>query len=328
MSSRPPAPRRSSQSGNDPSARNQRITRPVRGTEAAPAEGGKLAAGARGKETTRGKQPPRDNQATRDTRTRRGESQVQGARPVRAVRPGRGESPMSGGRPVRAERPVRSKQPARAANNGRTPTRGNNDPDASSRTAQTVRARTAQTERARTLETMPETSAATTSAAKRRRSGRDWNVVLSGSERTRQFSVRLALVIAAVMIGVFIVSSPLRGYIAQQEEKRELLSTLDHRKERVQELEQQLALWNDPQYIQSQARQRLGYVLPGQTLYTVDPQAIAGAQPKEQEQLAELNKERRAATPFYMTMWDSISIAGQSGKVDNPSNVPVIDKTK
>ncbi|MBM7824800.1 cell division protein FtsB [Arcanobacterium pluranimalium] len=315
MSSRPPAPRRSPKSGNDSSARNPRAAQPNRGAE--PTPNTRLA---------RGKQTSRNTQTTR-----RAQSQPE-ARTGNSARPTRGTRPVHAERQAQDVRPVRGQQASAASAwkaEARTRTVRGEQPPARSRTAQTAstRTRAAQAANARTTEAVSESSG-TTSSSKRRRSGRDWNVVLSGSEKTRQFSLRLALVIATVMIGVFLVSSPLRGYIAQQEEKRELLSTLDHRKERVQELEQQLALWNDPQYIQSQARQRLGYVLPGQTLYTVDPQAIAGAQPKEQEQLAELNKERRAATPFYMTMWDSISIAGQSGAVDNPSNVPVINNNK
>ena len=39
-------------------------------------------------------------------------------------------------------------------------------------------------------------------------------------------------------------------------------------------MQRQLDLWNDPDYISTQARERLGYVRPGETQYTVvDPGA-------------------------------------------------------
>ena len=41
---------------------------------------------------------------------------------------------------------------------------------------------------------------------------------------------------------------------------------------KIHEMQRQLDLWNDPDYISTQARERLGYVRPGETQYTVvDP---------------------------------------------------------
>lgn len=41
------------------------------------------------------------------------------------------------------------------------------------------------------------------------------------------------------------------------------------RQSRVDELETELARWDDPAYVKAQARERLGWVMPGETGYRV-----------------------------------------------------------
>ncbi|WP_124054216.1 FtsB family cell division protein [Arcanobacterium ihumii] len=307
MSSRPPAPRRPRQSGSGDSSRANREGSPSR-----------LRTPRQSEQTGQpvGKRNP--NSVTDTKRSVHKSVNHQGQRGQRV-----GKQPREGelNRHPQTPQPERPRQATKQASQqiSSKKRRFHKENKAAQQIDPTAKTKQNTTAEQQSAETKPR---------RRRDFGSEWNVVLSGSEKTRQFSLRLALIIATVMVGVFLVSTPLRGYIAQQEEKRELLATLEQNKERVQELEQQLALWNDPQFIQSQARQRLGFVLPGQTLYLVDKDALNGGESEQKEQLEELNKERRAATPFYVTMWDSISIAGKSGDAENPSNVPVINNGK
>ncbi len=140
--------------------------------------------------------------------------------------------------------------------------------------------------------------------------------------RVKQFPFHLLAVVAFLILGVILVAPPLQGLIAQQEDKRELLSELEEGKERIALLEQELELWNDPTYVQSQARKRLGYVLPGQTLYLVSEEDLGGSQ--VEKRLQQEAKDLRSATPFYITLWSSVKVIDNLEQGDLPGNVPAI----
>lgn len=152
----------------------------------------------------------------------------------------------------------------------------------------------------------------------------DWAAVINGTDRTRRFSLRLVAVLSSVMLAVVIVSNPLRSYISQQEEKRSLAAALESGKERLSRLKQEEKLWKDPDFVRAQARRRLGYVLPGQTLYLVDGEALKGKESKYFRQVRRINEERRAATPFYLTVWEALTLSGKTKVGENPQRTPLI----
>lgn len=146
----------------------------------------------------------------------------------------------------------------------------------------------------------------------------------SSGEKTRQFSLRALAILLFAVFGVVVVAGPLTQYLDQQQEKRDLLQQYEDTTARVKVLEQELARWQDDDYVRSQARERLGYVMPGETLYLVsDPEEGTPGEILAQH-TQEVNDRRRQATPFYVTMWDSITVAGGVGKLENPSNAPLI----
>lgn len=151
------------------------------------------------------------------------------------------------------------------------------------------------------------------------------HLVYEGAERTHRISLRLAAVIVFALVAVLIVANPLTQYLAQQEEIRQAQADLDEAKQRVISLEQELALWDDPLYVQAQARERLGFVMPGQTLYAVADPEQGDAVDQLQARTDEVNRRRRESTPFYVTMWDSIAVSGQVGVLENPQNTPIIN---
>ena len=134
----------------------------------------------------------------------------------------------------------------------------------------------------------------------------------------------LALFLVALM--AFAVLAPtLRYAVAQQEELRELNAQVSEAEERNADLERQLARWQDPEYVQAQARDRLGYVMPGETPYVVvDPETVTGGESAAEAEAAERAVERAAATPWYLRAWESVQVAGESvvGEED-PSGLTV-----
>ncbi|NED99747.1 FtsB family cell division protein [Phytoactinopolyspora halotolerans] len=76
----------------------------------------------------------------------------------------------------------------------------------------------------------------------------------------------LALVLAVLLVSY---SYPLRTWYDQHNERRQLEQEAAALRDRVQELETELELWEDPAYVASQARERLHYVMPGEEGYIV-----------------------------------------------------------
>ncbi|XCB29428.1 septum formation initiator family protein [Arcanobacterium hippocoleae] len=164
----------------------------------------------------------------------------------------------------------------------------------------------------------------------RERFGKDWDVVLQGTKKTRKIPVRILAVIFTCLIAVIILANPVRDFLAQQEEKRAITSQLAESKAELAALQQQVDLWNDPSYVQAQARKRLGFVLPGQTLYYVSGDLTAADKAKKADEEERAIALRRKAMPFYVGIWKSIEIAGTADldpeKLSNPENTPLVNE--
>ena len=126
------------------------------------------------------------------------------------------------------------------------------------------------------------------------------------------------------MVAVIIVTPTFSRYLERQQELSEARAELSETQARIDEFQRELDLWNDDDYVRTQARERLGYVMPGQTLYVVADPREGSASQKLEEKVAEVNRDRRAATPWFVTMWDSISVAGQVDGGETNTDVPVI----
>ncbi|WP_221934980.1 FtsB family cell division protein, partial [Georgenia yuyongxinii] len=135
-----------------------------------------------------------------------------------------------------------------------------------------------------------------------------------------------ALGIFLVALVAFAVLAPtLRFSVAQQEQLRQLNARVAAASERNADLEAQLALWQDPQYVQAQARDRLGFVMPGETPYVViDPETVTGGLSEAEIEAEEREEARIAATPWYLHVWDSVQVAGESATgEEDPSGLTV-----
>ena len=85
----------------------------------------------------------------------------------------------------------------------------------------------------------------------------------------------LLLVVAALLV----LATPLKTLIEQRQQIAQLQQSLDDAKHDVADLNEQVARWSDPAYIQAQARERLYYVLPGDVSYLIvgEPDVAAGS---------------------------------------------------
>lgn len=115
------------------------------------------------------------------------------------------------------------------------------------------------------------------------------------------------LILAVVLLGAFVVTFPsLRGYLSQQAQYDAIVKELDQARATSAALEAELAQWQDDDYVRSQARERLSYVMPGETTYVV----IGAEQFEDEAERARTRADGARARPWYETLQESVQEAG------------------
>ncbi|MGK2349143.1 septum formation initiator family protein [Actinomyces sp. W5033] len=119
------------------------------------------------------------------------------------------------------------------------------------------------------------------------------------------------LVVALALLVSFIMTFPyLRGYLTQRAQYDAVRQEIAQAQAVSTALEAELAKWQDDDYVRSQARERLSYVMPGETTYVV-----VGADAFEQEQSSTATTASGAtARPWYEIVRESARLAGQTGE--------------
>ena len=76
-------------------------------------------------------------------------------------------------------------------------------------------------------------------------------------------------IVALAIIGAFTLSPSISLLVEQNARIDQLQGDLDDVNADIEQLEQEVANWSDPAYVQAQARDRLYYVMPGEQAFTV-----------------------------------------------------------
>jgi cell division protein FtsB len=87
--------------------------------------------------------------------------------------------------------------------------------------------------------------------------------------RGRGLTARGAALLAVGLVAAASLLGPVRAYAEQRAELSALQDDISAREQRVAALQAESARWDDPAYAAAQARARFGYVVPGETGYTV-----------------------------------------------------------
>ncbi len=116
---------------------------------------------------------------------------------------------------------------------------------------------------------------------------------------------RAAILAAVVCVLTLTIAGPVRTYFAQRTEMKQLTDAETQLRSQIADLEQQKIKLADPVYIAAQARERLGFVMPGDIPYQVQlpPSAVPvlapGAGPAAPP----------SGQPWYTSLWHTISDA-------------------
>jgi cell division protein FtsB len=131
------------------------------------------------------------------------------------------------------------------------------------------------------------------------------------SEQRLGFTARRAAILAAVVcVLTLTIAGPVRTYFAQRAELAAIEASNAQLELQKAQLEAEKVKINDPAYIEAQARDRLGMVMPGETPYQIQlPNSPA---PASEEPGA--SPPQSPNGPWYTTLWHTIA--------DAPHNVP------
>ena len=136
----------------------------------------------------------------------------------------------------------------------------------------------------------------------------------------------IALTVVLLILTISYASS-LRIYFAQAHDIAATKTEIAERQQRIVELEGELAKWQDTEYVKTQARQRLGWVVPGETGYKV-----VDAEGKPLGGGAEITSEVVAvAEPgdaWWAKLWGSVAAADQPAPAPTPeADKPITEDT-
>ena len=91
---------------------------------------------------------------------------------------------------------------------------------------------------------------------------------LSRTTRPRRAVTGRALVLGTlVVLLIVLLASPLNRYFGSRGDLNAANSQLQRDKQQLTDLQKQYQQWSDPGFIQQQARKRLQYAMPGDTVY-------------------------------------------------------------
>ena len=85
----------------------------------------------------------------------------------------------------------------------------------------------------------------------------------------RRTSNRVLALSAILFFLALTIAPPVKHYFTQRAQISALKSQLSADQSALQKARQELLLWQDPEYIKAQARERLHFVLPGERQYIV-----------------------------------------------------------
>ena len=116
----------------------------------------------------------------------------------------------------------------------------------------------------------------------------------------------LVLVLAVLAVSY---ASSLKAYLQQRAHIAELKEQIARTSSDIDDLEREKRRWNDEAYVRAQARERFGYVMPGETSYVVldehgEPVETRARLHDPREVLAD------EPTAWWDDAWASVELAG------------------
>jgi cell division protein FtsB len=141
-----------------------------------------------------------------------------------------------------------------------------------------------------------------------------------------RFTGRAAILVVVLAVLAVSYASSLRAYLQQRSHISDLKEQIAERRASIDHPQREKDRWQDEEYVEQQARLRIGYVMPGETSYVVLDE---NGEPVEQE--SELTDPSTVARPtpepVYSDVWQSVKLAGNPPE-QQPPPLSEIDGSK
>jgi cell division protein FtsB len=132
--------------------------------------------------------------------------------------------------------------------------------------------------------------------------------VSAGRARLTGRAAILLLVLAVLAVSY---ASSTRAWLRQRDEIAGLTAQIAASQAAIDSLQQERHRWSDPAYVKAKARERFGWVMPGETGYRViddDGQTLAGGSSQLSDPVA---PSSGGGPEWWQRAWSSVVVAGE-----------------
>jgi len=113
-----------------------------------------------------------------------------------------------------------------------------------------------------------------------------------------------ALIVGIILFALAVtLAPPIQHYFTQRAQINSLRTQLSDNQKMLTDAAAELAKWNDPEYVASQARARLHFVFPGERQYII----IGNGEVTEGEQETKVSEQLPIGLPWYSRLISSIT---------------------
>jgi cell division protein FtsB len=119
-------------------------------------------------------------------------------------------------------------------------------------------------------------------------------------------NARPLALITIVFVFTLTLAPPIKNYFTQRAQISALKSQVASDRTALEKALAELSTWQDPNYVKSQARERLHFVMPGERQYIVTGTDITKSQP----QTTQIASQLPEGAPWYTKLIASVTESG------------------
>ncbi|MEV7395542.1 septum formation initiator family protein [Aeromicrobium sp. NPDC092404] len=134
-----------------------------------------------------------------------------------------------------------------------------------------------------------------------------------------QLTTRAIVLLSVVLLLIASYTSTLHAWWEQRSENQATKAKIVMQKQQILALEDQKLRWEDPAYVKQQAKERFGWVIPGEVGYRV-----IGTDGNVKGDVPTLDAPPTATseTEWYDKLWGSVKESGKTPKPTRPTTDP------
>jgi type II secretory pathway pseudopilin PulG len=118
------------------------------------------------------------------------------------------------------------------------------------------------------------------------------------------------MISGAFVVLVLLLAPYVRPWITQRSQISDGTRQVQELQREVSALQDERRRWDDPAYVKAQARERLHFVMPGETGYVILDDSSKPAAVSDPRSVTAAMPGTNSDQPWYARVWQSVRIAG------------------